>query len=514
MPVQYTEHVFPHEVRHEDVTGHISLYAEKGRKRITYRYYDPRGTRGEKDRVPEALGAAGDIPPPNVATDEAGDEREVRYVPALVIKWAQLFLVEKADERLGHLRERAAASVPNHVRLGYVFKRVRESEWYRDLAATNRRRLLELDLPMRWVESALGSNYLLSRWDTNTLGRLRKARCVDGISTTTPDGRPTFLKRQGENTFAGDMVILKSIFEEAGTIRLDSESNAWLLDVNPMARLKRKMPKPGMRKKREVIDVHRYELLLSVADEVDPSSRFRYLLILLRWTGRRVGTILRLTRGVLLLTEEDIFRALNEQLCVYVLPHEMRRTARLYARNGGAMYVRYWMVKQGVQGEPGRAEQFDAVHPVHPLVMEATNEYLEGYWSKLRVHSEGEVRPLGPDDPLIPGAVVTKRLSEESVYSWFRKAARLLAERGTSLEMSPNNALHGLRSNRKTELLRAPAKYSRWLTEASVLSGNSGITVHEGVYQGFVPPELVKVVLTEAPEWNDDWDGAEDDMQQ
>jgi hypothetical protein len=65
-------------------------------------------------------------------------------------------------------------------------------------------------------------------------------------------------------------------------------------------------------------------------------------------------------------------------------------------------------------------------------------------------------------------------------------------------------------SNRKTELVTKPTKYNRWLTEASVLSGNVGITVHEGVYQGLVPPELVEVVRTEAPDWNDDWEPGEE----
>jgi hypothetical protein len=38
----------------------------------------------------------------------------------------------------------------------------------------------------------------------------------------------------------------------------------------------------------------------------------------------------------------EIKAALEQQLCRYVLPHQMEQTARLYAANGGAMYVTGW----------------------------------------------------------------------------------------------------------------------------------------------------------------------------
>lgn len=180
-----------------------------------------------------------------------------------------------------------------------------------------------------------------------------------------------------------------------------------------------------------------------------------------------------------------------------------RRAAR-NAKNGMAMYVRWWMVKGGQGGEAGRAEQFDAVHPVHPIVASATREYLEGYWNQLRVGHGTAARGLGPEGPLFPsGRVTTKPMSNEQVYVWFRNAARLLGERYTPLGMTPDNAYHGLRYNRRTELGGVNAKYARWLTEHSVLSGTPGITVSEGVYQGLVPPELVQAVRVEAPEWHD-----------
>lgn len=505
--VKLTEHTFPHEVRHRDVTGHVVLYAEKGRRRATFRFYGPDGNRSEKRPVPKTLGDAGLYLEPMGGLEGQSAGRGAIRVPELMIRWALAYLEAKADERRGLQRElEAARARQNHVAIGYVFTRLRQSPWYMGLAEKNIRRVREIDLPMRWVESVLSSGFRLSGWGSQTLATLQEARCEHGVATTTFDGQPTFLQPCSHNTFAADMRLLQQAFEEALEVPFREGSEAWLLDVNPMLRIKRKLPKAKARRRREVIDDHRYQLLLRVADEVDPSGRFKYFLVLLRWTGRRVSTILRLTRGVMLYTKEEIRAALLQQLCVYVLPHQIDRTASLYAQAGGAMYVRWWMVKGGQGGEAGKAEQFDAVHPVHPAVMAATTEYLEGYWNKLALGHGDSARKLGSEDPLIPGEVVTRPLSNETVYSWFRKAARVLAERGTPLGMTSDNAYHGLRYNRRTELYGVSAKYGRWLTEHSVLSGTPGITVSEGVYQGLVPPELVRAVRVEAPEWGDAWE--------
>jgi hypothetical protein len=73
------------------------------------------------------------------------------------------------------------------------------------------------------------------------------------------------------------------------------------------------------------------------------------------------------------------------------------------------------MVKGGQRAEEGKVEQYDAVHPVHPVVMETATEYLESYWNKLG---------LGLGDPLFPsGVVVTRPMSNEQVYAWFRAEA-------------------------------------------------------------------------------------------
>jgi hypothetical protein len=126
-------------------------------------------------------------------------------------------------------------------------------------------------------------------------------------------------------------------------------------------------------------------------------------------------------------------------------------------------------------------------------VIEETHHYLSAHWEKLQ---------LGPGDPLIPGEVITEPPSPGTVYAWFRKAARRAAVVGKPLGTMTDDAYHGLRYNRRTELFEVSVKYARWLGEHSVLTGTPGITVGEGVYQGLVPQELVRAVQIEAPRWD------------
>lgn len=94
------------------------------------------------------------------------------------------------------------------------------------------------------------------------------------------------------------------------------------------------------------------------------------------------------------------------------------------------------MAKSGQSDDEGRGEDYDAVFPVHPLVIKEGKRYIERSWSK-----------------------------------------------------------HGFRSNRPTELRTAPDKYARLLTGHSVRTGTPGISVSEGRYLGLVPEDLVNAVL-------------------
>jgi integrase len=129
--------------------------------------------------------------------------------------------------------------------------------------------------------------------------------------------------------------------------------------------------------------------------------------------------------------------------------------------------------------------EHDAVIPVAPVVMEEARRYLSRYWDRFE---------MGLDAPLFPGEDLTRSVSAETVNEWWHRAKVLAAEDGRALGMSPHNARHGFRQNRRTELRTVHDKYARWLVGHSVLSGTPGISVSEGQYLGLVPEDLVAAV--------------------
>lgn len=193
----------------------------------------------------------------------------------------------------------------------------------------------------------------------------------------------------------------------------------------------------------------RYEILLNYADQVDSTGRFRSFLVLLRWLGRRVSTVRRFTRSTLLQSEAEIRTALNVQLCQYVEEYDCDRVARLYASAGGAVFIRWSYEKTAQSGDADKVEQYDAVQPVPPIVMEEANRYFPKFWNRLG---------LTADAPLLPGDDLGKPISAETVNKWFHRAELLAAKDGKSLEMSSGNAYHGLRYNRRTEFRKAELK--------------------------------------------------------
>lgn len=454
---------FPHTIE-DPLTGRsLSLYAEKDRASVTYRVAQPDGTREKKAPVPKSLGDDRQIPDDGVVSET-------------LLEWGRAVLAgfrEKEGEHPDPDRH-------NHVQLGYVFKRVRASGWYRGLS---RKRREEVDLPMRWVESALKPGFWMDTWDADTLDDLFVTRTEEGVRTTNADGDPIFLSPCARNTAAKDLKNLKTVLERAKKLKYAHGQRDWLLDSNPLDRLD--LPKPGVRESRVPIPQWRYEILMDYADEVDPTGRFRFSLVIARWVGRRVSTIRRMTRSVVLETEAEIRAALDQQLCTYVEPHDRDEVARLYAEAAGAFYIRWSMVKSGQSGDEDRVEQYDAVTPVHPVVMDEWRRYHDRYWRKLG---------LGKDDPLIPGEVLTEGVSYETQNEWFH-AAELLAEKNDrSLKMPKGNAWHGFRPNRRTEYRRVHNKYARFLVGHSIATGTPGITVSEGRYLGIVPEDLVAAV--------------------
>jgi hypothetical protein len=346
---------------------------------------------------------------------------------------------------------------------------------------------------MRWTEAVLGSDFYLSEWDADTLEDLYDARTEVGITIRgTGRGAPgkegkkaiqSYLPPCGRNTAVKEIRCVNTVFRRAKKLKYGKGSTAWLLDSNPNERLD--LPTYGARSSREIADPRVYRILMDYADIVDPTGRMRLFVVLSRWTGRRVSTIRRFTRAVVLQSEPEIRAALDEQLCDYVRPYDRDRVAKLYAGAGGALFIRYWMVKAGQSGDEHRVEQYDAVIPVPPVVTAEARHYFSRYWDRLG---------LAPDAPLIPGEDLSQSISAETVNSWWHRAELLAANDGRPLGMSPDNAWHGFRQNRRTELRGVHDRYARWLVGHSVLSGTPGITVSGGRYPGIVAEDLVAAV--------------------
>jgi hypothetical protein len=491
-----SEHTFPHAVRWME--EEITLYAEPDRRTVRYSVLDREsGKPSPKLRVPRELGVDAMRPsePCGYRKGKLGREVPVFSVPELLIEWARGRCQQLADERRGiHAEIAAMQNQVNHVKVGYVFARVRETTWYRELKPA---RLDEVGRVMRWVEAELGSDYILGAWDSDVQAGLFSRRRHVGVKSTTTDGGPTFLPACGRNTATKDLRTLKTIFKQARTLKYRPGSVRDLVDTSPMERFD--LPRYGARRKRELVDHSLYETLLRYTDEVDPTGRFRLFLVLLRWTGERVSTILRLQVGSLLFTPSEIERAFGEQLCNYIAkPSVRRKAADLYARTGGAVFFRLGMRKPGQSGDEGEVEQYDAVVPLNPAVKPEFERYRDGFI---------EVRQLGPEAPLFPGDRLDHAVSEGQVNNWWHAAVRL-AERRERCEiaLSKGNAYHGLRYNRRTELRKVETKYARFLVGHSITKGTPGIEVSEGVYLGIKPRDLVEaVLLSDDGEEDEDW---------
>ncbi len=495
MTVELSFEVFPLKVQYME--EEITLYAENDRRSITYRVTLPDGKQSKKRKVPKSLGEDGLRPasPAGHKIGKQGQSVPVYQVPDLAIQWAKGRCQQLADERRGIAAELAAmGSVPNQVQVGHVFERVRTSVWYRKLSGS---RLDEVSRTMRWVETHLGNDFDLSRWDADVQADLYEQR-QKGVRSTTREGDPTYLAPSGRNTAVREMRVLKTIFKRALGMKYRPGSVRQLLHSNPMEA--HELPAFGTRRKRQMVDGERYVMVLKYADEVDPTGRFRFFLVLLRYLGERVSTVRNLLVGSLLFEAADIYMAFDCQLCNYIPMRKIRKKAAdLYAKNGGAVFYRQHMRKPGKSGDEGNAEQFDAVVPIHPEIKEEFARYRGKFILP---------RQLGPDAPLIPGERLNGPISERQVNLWWHAAVRLAEEREgrSDIALEKGNAYHGLRINRRTELRKVETKYARWLIGHSVKPGNGGIEVSEGVYLGLKPRELAAAVLiTDDGEDDEEW---------
>lgn len=461
---------FPY-TEHDPLTGNsITLYREADRSSASYRLTRANGSRTPKQTVPKEL----DKDVRNATTNVVHPE---------LIEWAIDLLVglrETKDEAQAF----ADRTRGNRVPISDVFRYVRETEWYAGLSERQRKAYAYV---MRWVEAVLGASFLASRFDMNTILRLHRLRTDEGVPSTTPSGGKIWLPPESRNTAAGDIRKLRTILSRATEVQISADVDDYVLESNPLDRFKNKLPKPGVRKPKLPMNERRHEILMRLAPRVDPSGRFEYLLQCLRWCGRRLITIRRMTDLAILTTEAAIRQALDDQLFQYIRDEvEKDRVARLYMQScGGAVYWRWEWEKSGQSGDEDRVEQYDAVQPVAPAFIRATREFFTNY----RDHFN-----LPPGSPLIPGEDPTKPISHETVYAWMDKAKLLAAKEGLNLGMFDGDGIHGYRNFRRTDFRNVPDKYGRWLVGHSIVSGASGITLSEDRYLSLDANDILTAV--------------------
>lgn len=145
--------------------------------------------------------------------------------------------------------------------------------------------------------------------------------------------------------------------------------------------------------KRPIATDARFRALLAVADVVEPTGRFRCVLSLARFTGRRIRAICELRRHDVLLTVADIRRALS-------------------AAGMDLAHADHWSHGAIVWGSTSDKLGFESITPISRECRSALDTYLRS-------------RPSLGAAPLLAGIEdVAKPIKKEIASYWLRKAER------------------------------------------------------------------------------------------
>jgi len=204
------------------------------------------------------------------------------------------------------------------------------------------------------------------------------------------------------NTVAKELGVLHAAFNWAETFKVNGRP---LITRNPI----RGVPLPSEQNPaRPVASRDRFEKLLKVADQVNPQGAFRTMLVVAWLTGRRLGSIVALRAGDVLLTRDQVHRALAEAGREEYLAAEWPAAIRWAAEAD----------KEGVEW----------IVPIPQPLVEALTEY---------IRAQGLVGNaiLFParQDP-------TKPLSKETAYHWMRQG-----EKKAELPHQTRGGWHALR---------------------------------------------------------------------
>lgn len=265
---------------------------------------------------------------------------------------------------------------------------------------------------LRLLERHFGREYELDNLSQHEVDRYVRARQSGAIRS--PRHR-TPHEGVSAGTIRNELHLLEAMTRWGQSFKVGGRR---LLAGDPMAGVVIPAEKNA---KRPIANEARYRALLAVADDVEPTGRFRCVLALARHTGRRIRAICELRRSDALLTRE----AMRAALAAYAMD-----LAHADAWPQGAIR---WGAATDKLG-------FEAVTPIG----RETRAALDAYLSTLA--SVG-------DAPLFPSAVDPSRaIGKEIAGYWLRKA-----EKRAKLEHLERGGYHAFRRAWASERRHLPA---------------------------------------------------------
>lgn len=231
--------------------------------------------------------------------------------------------------------------------------------------------------------AVLGWGFEIRNFDRSALTRFERA-LLSGLRFK-PEFSGSRVDHQG--WAGGEPLAQKSVFNEASNVRAvwkwglgKMVAGQYLVQDDPFARMK--FVSKGPLNPKEAISPRRFDEMMRVVDDVDPTGRTRMIMTVARRTGRRIASITQLRVGDLLLSYQELERAVRRwRGHPEILDFWVHGAVRWTARNDKAGVE--WMA------------------PLPADLREALADYLEALPDILSEFGSQEER-IGPETPLFP----------------------------------------------------------------------------------------------------------------
>ncbi len=398
-------------------------------------------------------------------TDGLGGERDRHstffHDLEKALEYARAYIATVVQERL---QLTPAVINPSALTLGELFDKFRSD---RLPLVPGKANCHAYDTLIRTLETILPRTLPVCDFDQDALDTFVAARREGGARRVTRGGGAQILGPVRAGTIANDVERLSCLFNWA--TRKSLGGGVWLLDGNPLRRLRR--PPPEKNPKRPITDERRYQVMLRYADVVDPSGRLKLMLVIARHTGRRSASFVNLRVSDLLLDVEQVRMAIagwaNEDF-----PTDF---ADVWVH--GAIRFPETCDKMGLH----------SIVPIGPQMLAAIREYL----------AKNPTPTLG-DAPLFPmERDITRALSPQSAAVLFIKAETAARRAGETLPKLARGIWHPFR-----RLFRNERKWAKFHDRDVAYIGGWTYTTPDamnGAYLAYDPQELLDVIAYTPP---------------